>query len=149
MDRMKTMVLLLIIASSLRCFAVNNNLVDADSTKTLERSYVFQNEKIKTLLNAHYLMMQNQKGISGFRVQIFMDSGSQARLRTQRARADFERKYPDIKAYITYDEPNFKLRVGDFRTRLEARRFIEQISQDYPPESVYIVIDTINFPDLD
>ncbi len=146
---MKTLVILFVIVSSLRCFAANNNLVVADSTTTMERSYVSQNEKIKMLLDTHNHLMQNQKGITGFRVQIFMDSGNQARLRTQRARADFERKYPDIKAYITYDEPNFKLRVGDFRSRLDARRFIEQISQDYPPESVYIVIDTINFPDLD
>ncbi len=143
------MVILLVMVGSLRCFAADNNLVVADSTTMMARSYVFQNEKIKMLLDAHYLLMQNQQGITGFRVQIFMDSGSQARLRTQRARADFERKYPDNKAYITYDEPNFKLRVGDFRTRLEARRFMEQISEDYPPESVYIVIDTINFPDLD
>ncbi len=123
--------------------------LEADSTFTRERSYVSQDEQIQLLMDVHQKLIKRQQGIPGFRVQIFMDSGTQARLRTQRARAEFESKYPDINAYITYDEPNFKLRVGDFRTRLDARRFIEYISEDYPRESVYIVLDTINFPDLD
>lgn len=121
----------------------------ADTTATRAPSYVTMDEDIQMLLDVYRELVNNERGISGFRVQVFMDSGSQARLRTQRARAEFESKYPEVNAYITYDEPNFKLRVGDFRTRLDARRFMDQIAEDYPPGSVYIVLDTINFPELD
>ncbi len=146
---MKKLVMLLIMAAAWQVSVARTDSFETDSTFTRERTYVSQDEKIQLLMDVYQELVKSQQGIPGFRVQIYMDSGTQARLRTQRARAEFESKYPDINAYITYDEPNFKLRVGDFRTRLDARRFIEHISGDYPRESVYIVLDTINFPELD
>jgi hypothetical protein len=146
---MKKLILILFISGVWQTFAADPALSETDSTYHRVRTYVSQDAKIQLLLDAHHELIKSQQGIPGFRVQIYMDSGSQARLRTQRARAEFESQYPDINVYITYDEPNFKLRVGDFRTRIDARRFIEHISDDYPSESVYIVLDTINFPDLD
>jgi hypothetical protein len=146
---MKKWIIFLVMVAAWHISAATNDFHDTDSTYSSVRSYVSQDEKIRLLLDVHNELSKNRNGIPGFRVQIYMDSGTQARLRTQRARAEFESKYPDVNAYITYDEPNFKLRVGDFRTRLDARRFIEHISDDYPRESVYIVVDTINFPDLD
>lgn len=109
--------------------------------------YVVQDEKIDWLLHAYRQKMINQRGFQGYRVQIFMDSGNQARLKTQRSRAAFEEEYPGVSAYIVYEEPNFKLRVGDFRSRLDARRFLEKIKESYP--GAYIVLDVIHFPDLD
>jgi hypothetical protein len=109
--------------------------------------YVVQNEFIAFLLQTHRNAMMNQRGIPGYRVHLYMDSGNRARLSTQREQADFQELYPDRKSYIIYDEPYFKLRAGDFRTRLDARRFLEEIREDYP--AAYIVVDMINFPDLD
>jgi hypothetical protein len=111
-----------------------------------DRPYVVMDPAVKWLLQAHRELTERQRGIPGFRVQIFMDAGNQARLNTQRSRAEFERKHPGIQAYIVYEEPNFKLRVGDFRTRLDARRYLETIKEDYP--AAYIVVSQINFPDL-
>ncbi len=109
--------------------------------------HVDQDERIAWLLHAHRHMVSRETGIQGYRVHIYMDSGNRARLNTQRAQAEFERKYPGIKAYIVYDEPYFKLRAGDFRTRLDARRFLEKIRKDY--SAAYIVVDRINFPEMD
>ena len=149
---MKIVVVFFIVCCSLLkpCGAVNSFIAtETDSATVKMRPYVTQDEKIQMLLDAHRELVKEERGIPGFRIQIYMESGTQARLRTQRARAEFESKYPDVPAYITYDEPNFKLRVGDFRTRLDARRFMEKLTEDYPPGSVYIVVDTINFPELD
>ena len=44
----------------------------------------------------------------------------------------FMTDYPTVQAYIVYDEPNFKVKVGDFRTRLEAYLFLQRIRADYP-----------------
>lgn len=109
--------------------------------------YVEQNELIAFLLQTHRNAMMDQRGIPGYRVHLYMDSGNRARLSTQREQADFQELYPERKSYIIYDEPYFKLRAGDFRTRLDARRFLEEIREDYP--AAYIVVDMINFPDLD
>ncbi len=110
------------------------------------RPYVIQEQKITWLLEAHHQKMARERGIQGYRIQIHMDSGNQARLRTQRMRAEFEQAYPGVGVYVVYEEPHFKLRVGDFRSRLDARRFLERIVSDYP--AAYIVGTTIAFPEL-
>ncbi|MBO4593599.1 MAG: hypothetical protein J5678_05350, partial [Bacteroidaceae bacterium] len=45
-----------------------------------------------------------------------------------------------MQAYIVYDEPNFKVKVGDFRTRLEAYAFLQEIKDVYKG---YIIKDNI------
>ncbi len=109
--------------------------------------HVHQDEKIAWLLQAHRHAVSRQPGIAGYRVHLYMDSGNRARLNTQHEKADFLEKYPDVNAYIVYEEPYFKLRAGDFRTRVDARRFLEKIRSDY--SAAYIVVDRINFPELD
>jgi len=113
----------------------------------LEWDDVKQDARTAYLLRAHREAVDRQLGIPGFRIHLYMDSGNRARLNTQREQAEFEEEYPDIPSYIIYEEPYFKLRAGDFRTRLDARRFLEKIRGDY--SSAYIVVDLINFPQLD
>jgi hypothetical protein len=116
------------------------------------RSYVKQDETITRLLQSHRQINQRQKQkgtdgfIDGFRVQIYTDSGNRSSLRTDRMKAEFDQKYPTIRSYKSYDEPYFKLRVGDFRTRLDAQRFLNEISSTYLFS--IIVVDKINFPPL-
>jgi len=57
--------------------------------------------------------------INGFRVQIFTGEN---RKDAYNAQAKFQEQFPDTKSYIIYNEPNFKVRVGDFRTRLDAEK---------------------------
>ncbi len=126
---------------------------DSQSSGTLSAymglpwDHVRQDEEIAALLKAHREAAGRAPGIPGFRVHLYMDSGNLARLNTQRKRAEFENVHPGAKAYVVYEEPYFKLRVGDFRTRLDARRYLEEIRNDYP--GAYIVVDTINFPEPD
>ena len=111
-----------------------------------KKSYIRQNESITRLLQEHRQVNQRQRGIDGFRVQIYTDSGNRSKLRTDRIKAEFDSRYPDIKSYISYDEPYYKLRVGDFRTRLDAQRFLNELSSTYLFS--IIVVDKINFPPL-
>ena len=133
--------------------AVDTVMVDTLQLDTIEDlhpliwEHVHQDEKIAWLLQAHRHAVSRQPGIAGYRVHLYMDSGNRARLNTQHEKADFLEKYPDVNAYIVYEEPYFKLRAGDFRTRVDARRFLEEIRGDY--SAAYIVVDRINFPELD
>lgn len=120
---------------------------DPDKLHPLHWEYVKQNHKIEHLLHLHRDAMMKQRGIAGFRVHLFMDSGNRARLNTQHEQAAFEELYPEQRSYIVYEEPYFKLRAGDFRTRLDARRFLEKIRRNYP--AAYIVVDRINYPEMD
>jgi hypothetical protein len=58
----------------------------------------------------------------------------------------FLRKYPDYKVYVLFKTPDFRVRVGDFRTRSEAIKLKYLIEKDFP--NSFIVEDFINFPAL-
>ncbi len=86
------------------------------------------------------------RGIDGYRIQIFFDSGNYSGDRAKKIKEEFEFKYPESFAYITWDAPNYKVRVGDFRTRLEAEGFMQQILADFP--NAFIIKDKINYPPI-
>ena len=121
--------------------------MEPEELHPLQWDYVKQNHKIEHLLHLHRNAMADQRGIPGYRVHLYMDSGNRARLNTQHEQAGFEELYPEQRSYIIYEEPYFKLRAGDFRTRLDARRFLEKIRRNYP--AAYIVVDRINYPEMD
>jgi len=83
-------------------------------------------------------------GIDGFRVQILSDAGNNAKERAQSSLVDFEQKFPGIPVYLTYQQPNFKVRCGDFRTKAEARRLLNEVSSQFPGS--YVVRDFIKTP---
>ena len=57
--------------------------------------------------------------------------------------------FPDMKAYLVYQSPYFKLKAGNFRTREEAQQY-QKILSAYFPKGVFIINDTIEVtPDKD
>jgi hypothetical protein len=85
-----------------------------------------------------------QKQILGYRVQICFDSDKNL---VDQMRAKFISQYPKIDTYITFDAPNFNLKVGDFRTQIEAEKLKEKIVADY---SITIIHkELINLPRVD
>ncbi len=74
---------------------------------------------------------------NGFRVQIYLGD----RRTAEEKRRDFMLKYPEIPAYISWLAPNFRLRVGDLCTRLEAEELLERLKTEHPGS--YIVPDEI------
>jgi len=80
----------------------------------------------------------------GFRVQIFYGSD---RRETFNEQTRFKSVYPKVNTYITYKEPNYYLRVGDFRTRLEAQRMMNELRGTFA--TLFIFRQKINAPSLD
>ena len=101
---------------------------------------------VDSLLMANYykLLTRNKevKGIPGFRIRIYSESGLGAREEQQRMRAKFLSLHPGIDAYNKYDEPFFKVYVGDCRTKSEALILFDEIKKNFP--NPIIVPDYIN-----
>ena len=87
--------------------------------------------RIDTLLQLHILQNEKFPVITGFRIQIYKESGNTALEKALAIRDAFEKRY-NVPAYITFNEPYYRVRVGDFRTRLDALRFLEKIKRRYP-----------------
>lgn len=81
--------------------------------------------------------------IDGYRIQIISLSGSNSRKNAQAIIETFSVNHPDISAYISYYEPNFRIRVGDYREKLDAIRELTNIQKEYPGS--FIVKDKIKY----
>lgn len=108
---------------------------------------IIQDIRIGNLVEKHIALNENNKCILGFRVQIFFDSGSNSKNRAIATQNEFNTKHPNVEAYLMFKEPNFKVRVGDFRTRIDAQRLLHEIIGEYP--NAFVVKDEVNFPRLD
>lgn len=98
------------------------------------------------ILRSQVMMVEDNKGIPGYRIQVFFDSGTNSGERARKAREDFAFLYPDIPGYVTWKAPNYRVRVGDFRSRLEAERALHLIMVEFP--NAWVIKDEINYPPI-
>ncbi|MDB5136779.1 MAG: hypothetical protein JWP37_3382 [Mucilaginibacter sp.] len=82
--------------------------------------------------------------INGYRVQIFTGPN---RKDAYSAQAKFMEEFPDIRTYVIYSEPNFKVRAGDFRTRMEAEKMEDELKKWFT--GMFIISEKINPPKQD
>lgn len=89
-----------------------------------------------------------KKGISGngsslvaygYRVQIFYGSDRKEAYDQQ---GKFKNLYPELDTYLSYDMPNYRVKVGDFRTRAQAQSFLNELRQSF--QTLFIFSEKIN-----
>lgn len=103
---------------------------------------VHADPRLQTLVSKHVDVNAHGKE-KGYRVQIYFGADKS---KANEYKARFLGRYAgDINAYEVYDVPNFKIRVGDFRSRMDAYRFLKKIRSEFP--SAFIVESEIQYPD--
>ena len=108
---------------------------------------VYQDPRVDTLLSRYVQINELHPVIEGWRIEIFFEAGNYSKKQAMEAKADFVKKYTEVPSYLIFQQPYYKVRVGDFRTKMEAERFLHQIEFEYP--QAFVVMDEINFPRLD
>jgi hypothetical protein len=74
----------------------------------------------------------------GYRIQImYTDIRSDA----YKNKGQMYKDFPDLSSYVEYEEPYYKLRIGDFKTRLEATYYMQQVTPLF--SGAFIVKDKI------
>lgn len=87
---------------------------------------------------------------TGYRVQIFDDNNPRtARSGAEACHSRVMAAFPHMRAYVTFNSPYWRVKVGDFRTRAEAEAAMAELRHAFPSMSAYmrIVRDKINISD--
>lgn len=105
---------------------------------------LIQDSRIDSLVALNIAYNKAYPYIVGFRIQIYMASGNDGLSNAELVKKDFETNFNDVTAYITFREPYYRVRVGDFRTRLEANQLLKTIRKSY--QDAWIIQDKISLP---
>lgn len=65
----------------------------------------------------------------GYRVKIHFSAD---KTKAREVQSKFAIKYNDVPTYEEYQQPNFVIIVGDFKTKLAAYELLKKIKEDYP-----------------
>ena len=137
------MIFLRIIFTASFIFAASAFSVAQKTSADTGKVQLVQESKVKELLEKH-TEINSKAPIKGYRIKIHFGSDKN---KAKEIKAKFIAKFPDIPAYEKYDQPNFNIRVGDFRTKLEAYKFLKEVQVEFP--SSFLVQDEIEMPKLD
>ena len=131
---MKTLLSILLIIISTHVFSQN--------TKENNGIVIIKDKKIDDLIKNK----SNVRRVStaGYRLQIFFSTDKD---KVNEIRMKFIKQYPKMETYITFDAPNYILRVGDFTEKNDAERFKKEIFREYPEN--FIIKTAINVPNDD
>ena len=115
----------------------------SDTTFNTKGQIISINQKgVDNLVSKYKQILKKTGGVEGWRIQLIFKAQKEEILPYQ---IKFTNLYPEIPVQIAFDSPNYKLTVGNFRTRNEALKIKYQISKNFPGAyPVPIIID----PDL-
>ncbi|MBK5202888.1 MAG: SPOR domain-containing protein [Prolixibacteraceae bacterium] len=112
----------------------------------LNRINVNEDIEIDSLLMKYIAYNNKNRTTKGYRVEIYFNSGMNAKKEALRVKTQFLDSFPDIHVYVSYQSPDFIIRVGDCRVKGDALRLKNLICMEYP--NAFIVPDLIQFPKL-
>ena len=97
--------------------------------------------KVSELVKKHIEFNERMRTVPGYRVQIAALSGPNSRNQAFELKQKFKEEFPEVEVYIIFTEPNFRVKVGDFTSKLDAFVFMQRIKDSYPgtivKENVY------------
>jgi len=91
--------------------------------------YVDASTLLEDLIERHKFLNGKIENVKGFRVQIFATSRRAQALDTK---SEFDSLYPEVDSYLDYENPYYKVRVGDFIKKQEADLFNRELRSIFP-----------------
>jgi len=130
--------------------SVAQNMYDTPKdTSNIAGNVTFhEHNNISELINKH-IEINKEKEIPGWRVLIYQNSGHGKQQEANELVEQFNKKYPDIKAYIRFLYPNFRVVVGNFRKNEKSQALkLKQELYGRFSNSCWIIDDMIELPNL-
>ena len=131
----RILLMILFVATVSIAFAQSNGSVN-----------VSQDDRIESLISKQRQLYKIDSSFSGYRIHVFMEIGNEALKNAEEVKKQFEKAFPDIPIYLTYAEPYFRLRAGNFRNRVEAEQCLRRIKPKF--KEAFVTADMIYRPKL-
>lgn len=113
--------------------SIEENTVEIDTLQE-GRVQVNSDPRIDSLVTT---LDDNPPAVKGYRVEIFFGQRKDA----EKVKSAFLKHYSDWPIYVVWQQPNFKVQIGDFMTKLQAEKAQQEIKSNYP--NSYITITQI------
>lgn len=82
---------------------------------------------------------ESRRNVPGFRIQVINTTDRTAAIQ---AKTKVYTLYPELKAYLLYQAPYFRLRVGNFVIRKDAEQMQARLSKEFK-QNLFIVNDVV------
>jgi hypothetical protein len=92
-----------------------------------ERTNINQDQNFEQLLNEKRKINTSLTINDSYRIQIFIGNNENAK----RTLSDFKQNFNEIDATIVFNTPNYKVWIGNFKTRIEAEKNLVEIRKKY------------------
>ena len=92
------------------------------------RTTLSQDLKIEQLLKEKRKINQNISTNESYKIQIFYGNSDDSKKKLQ----EFRREFKDLDGTIIFNSPNYKVWIGNFKTRIEVERAMVDIKKKYP-----------------
>lgn len=101
-----------------------------------KKLYIDVNPSIAAYIQKHKEIVARTRTMPGYRVQVFVGIEREP---ANKAKADFLSKFPGVDCYLLFIEPSYRIRVGNFLTRIQAENFCKRIRSTGLFESSFVV----------
>ena len=124
---------------------VNEELEGMTIYQALGDVCVEENYKVRQAVSRQVEANKGPEGeVDGYRIRIYFDNKQKSREESQEVMARFKALHPGYNVYLKFNNPNFKVTVADFRTKVDAQIALKEIIKAFP--SAFIVKEKMRFP---
>lgn len=119
--------------------------VHIDSLTTIhENVQITENGDAVKIIEGH--LKEKAKMVNGYRIVIFMSNTQSARRDALAAQENFSSLFPQEQSYLTYENPYFKVAVGNCTTQEEAIILLGRVRGSFP--KAFIMRENINISEF-
>lgn len=116
------------------------SLAQADSNRIIVHKDPRIDLLVKKQIEINEVTTRNsRRSAQGYRIQVISTNN---RIKAMEAKTKIYQRFPELKAYLMYQSPYFKLKVGNFIEREEAESYLQDILTLFPT-GVYVVRDVV------
>lgn len=109
---------------------LNNQSSESQSVKSATSGTPLHvNKRLDAILDTIAMRNKSMRFTNGFRIQIYVGNDRKS---ADDAKIYTYQKYPEIFPYLSYQQPIYKVKIGDFLNRMDAERYYSDIKDLYP-----------------